>query len=509
MQHSRVCIFLCTRCLISPSGERSHGMSSALITFGRVAYSARNCSEATRSSARKVLVAEPDSAACLSWNGISPCLRSDVGRRFEILMAGRQLVGRPFDHFLKQQVHEQKQRLRLEHQKNAVLVFVVVEMLVDAAVLDQHYVAGLPLHGTAVVDIVAVALEDVKYRAVEMTVLLTGIERRIAFDMRLDRLHDVDRLRRDHVLAVHRRSALPRMILRGIDARLFQQLFVKMAVGSFERADEGALLGPALPFAVLDLVGVFFRRLIVPEPGRFVFQHSGHALRSFEIFLRRHLRRHYGISAARAMRCVQCSICNLAPRAARGIYRASLKVYDRMQPDRERVRMTKNAGGSALAAVLVLVVAFPLVTAARAQSVADFYRGKTIDLNIGYSVGGGYDLYARLIARRLGAHIPGNPTVVPKNMEGAGSLRLANYLYSAAPNDGTVIGAVSRGAAFDPLLNEKGSRFEASKFSWIGSANNEVSVCVARASSAVTKFDDLFTSQLTIGSTGAADDTYQ
>jgi len=209
------------------------------------------------------------------------------------------------------------------------------------------------------------------------------------------------------------------------------------------------------------------------------------------------------------MRCVQCSIRNLAPRAARGIYRASLKVYDRMQPDRERVRMTKNAGGSALAAVLVLVVAFPLVTAARAQSVADFYRGKTIDLNIGYSVGGGYDLYARLIARRLGAHIPGNPTVVPKNMEGAGSLRLANYLYSAAPNDGTVIGAVSRGAAFDPLLNEKGARFEASKFSWIGSANNEVSVCVARASSAVTKFDDLFTSQLTIGSTGAADDTYQ
>jgi tripartite-type tricarboxylate transporter receptor subunit TctC len=199
--------------------------------------------------------------------------------------------------------------------------------------------------------------------------------------------------------------------------------------------------------------------------------------------------------------------------APRGIYCARPKVYDQMQPDRERVRMTKNAKASALAsilaAVLVLVVAFLLVTAARAQSVADFYRGKTTDLNIGYSVGSGYDLYARLIARRLGTHILGNPTVVPKNMEGAGSLRLANYLYSAAPTDGTVIGAVSRGAAFDPLLNEKGARFDASKFSWIGSANNEVSVCVARASSGVTKFDDLFTNQLTIGSTGAADDTYQ
>jgi hypothetical protein len=80
----------------------------------------------------------------------------------------------------------------------------------------------------------------------------------------------------------------------------------------------------------------------------------------------------------------------------------------------------------------------------------------------------------RLIARRLGGHIPGNPTVVPKNMEGAGSLRLANYLYSAAPNDGTIIGATSRGAAFDPLLGETGAQFDASKFSWIGSANNEV-----------------------------------
>jgi tripartite-type tricarboxylate transporter receptor subunit TctC len=247
----------------------------------------------------------------------------------------------------------------------------------------------------------------------------------------------------------------------------------------------------------------------MPEPGRFVFQHSGHPHGPLNFF---------APPFAPSLRDF-ASTCNAVPRnavfaisrrpAARGIYRVRLKVYDQMQPDRERVRMTKNARGSVLAAVLVLVVVFPLVTAARAQSVADFYRGKTIELDIGYSVGGGYDLYARLIARRLGQHIPGNPTVVPKNMEGAGSLRLANYLYSAAPIDGTVIGATSRGAAFDPLLNEKGARFDASKFSWIGSANNEVSVCVALASSGVTKFDDLFTKQLTIGSTGAADDTYQ
>ena len=77
------------------------------------------------------------------------------------------------------------------------------------------------------------------------------------------------------------------------------------------------------------------------------------------------------------------------------------------------------------------------ISASQAQTAADFYKGKNVDLLIGYSVGGGYDVYARLIARHMGKHIPGNPTVVPKNMEGAGSLRLANWLYNVAPKDGT------------------------------------------------------------------------
>lgn len=169
----------------------------------------------------------------------------------------------------------------------------------------------------------------------------------------------------------------------------------------------------------------------------------------------------------------------------------------------------KTARLSILAAALAIAGLIIFIAVVRAQSAAEFYRGKSIELDIGYSVGGGYDLYARLIARRLGQHVPGNPTVMPKNMEGAGSLRLANYLYAAAPRDGTVIGAISRGAAFDPLLNEQGARFDASKFSWIGSANNEVSVCVALTSSGISKFDDLFAKPLTIGSTGAGDDTYQ
>ena len=144
-----------------------------------------------------------------------------------------------------------------------------------------------------------------------------------------------------------------------------------------------------------------------------------------------------------------------------------------------------------------------------AQSPAEFYRGKTVDLNIAYSVGGGYDLYARLVARHLGKHIPGNPTVVPKNMEGAGGLRLANWLYQAAPRDGTALGATSRSVAFDPLLGNKAAQYDASKFSWIGSANDEVSVCVAWETSGVRSFQDLLTKELTVGSTGIADDTYQ
>ena len=93
-----------------------------------------------------------------------------------------------------------------------------------------------------------------------------------------------------------------------------------------------------------------------------------------------------------------------------------------------------------------------------AQTPAEFYKGKTVELYIAYSVGGGYDLYARLLARHLSKHIPGNPTVVPKNMEGAGGLRLANWLYQAAPRDGTVLGATSRSGPAPRRARARGLR---------------------------------------------------
>jgi len=159
-----------------------------------------------------------------------------------------------------------------------------------------------------------------------------------------------------------------------------------------------------------------------------------------------------------------------------------------------------------IAAALLAVVPASL---AAAQDAAAFYAGKNVELYIGYSVGGGYDLYARTIARHIGKHIPGNPTVVVKNMEGAGSLRLANWLYNVAPKDGTVFGTIGRGTPFDPLLGHKGASFDATKFTWIGSANHEVSVCVAWHTTGITKFEDLLTQELTVGGTGSAADTDQ
>jgi len=144
---------------------------------------------------------------------------------------------------------------------------------------------------------------------------------------------------------------------------------------------------------------------------------------------------------------------------------------------------------------------------AAADGVADFYRGKQITMGIPSSPGGDYDLRARMVSRFIGKHIPGNPTIVAKNMEGAGSLRLANWLYNVGAKDGTEMGTIGRGVAFDPLLGNKAAQFDANKFNWIGSANDEVSVCVAWQNAGIGKFEDLYSKPLTVGGTGGGSDT--
>jgi tripartite-type tricarboxylate transporter receptor subunit TctC len=151
------------------------------------------------------------------------------------------------------------------------------------------------------------------------------------------------------------------------------------------------------------------------------------------------------------------------------------------------------------AAGLVLAALFS--QSARAQSVEEFYKGKTINLLIGFSVGGGYDLYARHLARFMGKHIPGKPTIVPQNMAGAGSLRAASFLYSAAPKDGTAFGTFSRTTGINPLL-ESGANFDGTKFGWLGSVTNDVSTCITWHTSVVKTWNDFLAKPITLGGQG-------
>jgi tripartite-type tricarboxylate transporter receptor subunit TctC len=147
-------------------------------------------------------------------------------------------------------------------------------------------------------------------------------------------------------------------------------------------------------------------------------------------------------------------------------------------------------------------------SAARADPIADFYSGKSVQLVIGYAPGGGYDVYARALARHMARHIPGNPSIVVQNMPGAGSIKAANYLYNIAPKDGTVFGGFSRGAFLDPLLGRgDGVQYVAARYGWLGSISNEVGVCAFRSDSGIATWQDMQTKSYVIGSTGAGADS--
>ena len=160
-----------------------------------------------------------------------------------------------------------------------------------------------------------------------------------------------------------------------------------------------------------------------------------------------------------------------------------------------------------LGAVGLIGLAAGLAAPAQAESVAEFYKGKKVTLWVGYTPGGGYDTYARTVARYMTKHIPGNPEIIVKNKPGAGSMLLTNELYNVLPKDGTAIGMIGRGMPMEPLLKNSSAKFDASKFNWLGSANNEVSVCVFMKSTGVTNWEQLKTKQYTVGGTGPGADT--
>jgi tripartite-type tricarboxylate transporter receptor subunit TctC len=146
-----------------------------------------------------------------------------------------------------------------------------------------------------------------------------------------------------------------------------------------------------------------------------------------------------------------------------------------------------------------------LAPAAKAQDV-DF-KGKQIRMIIGFGPSGGYDQYARLLIRHMNRHMPGNPTFVPQNMPGAGSLAAANTIYNNSPKDGTVFGIIARDTPTQPLTGGTGAQFDATKFSWIGSPVAETSVCTATDKAKVQTLDGLLKDELIIGGSGAGTGT--
>src|SRR5262249_39581975 len=148
---------------------------------------------------------------------------------------------------------------------------------------------------------------------------------------------------------------------------------------------------------------------------------------------------------------------------------------------------------------LCTIVAAVHTDRAKADAVADFYRGKTVTVIVGYTAGGGYDIYARAIARHMPKHPPRSPTFIAQNLTGAGSLDAANHIYNLAPKDGTVFGTFARGLAMAPLIGTAKVRFEAQKFTWLGSGSNEISICATWHTSPVKTWQDMFKTQLAAG----------
>jgi tripartite-type tricarboxylate transporter receptor subunit TctC len=146
-----------------------------------------------------------------------------------------------------------------------------------------------------------------------------------------------------------------------------------------------------------------------------------------------------------------------------------------------------------------------LAAPAHADAVSDFYKDRTVTLIAGYSAGGGFDLYARILANHLGKHIPGQPKVIVQNMPGAGSTRAAGHLYNVAPKDGSVI-ALARAPVIEPLVGTGGGAFEATKFTWLGSGASDLTVCGLVGNPTVRTMADAVQTTFTLGGLGPGSD---
>lgn len=142
---------------------------------------------------------------------------------------------------------------------------------------------------------------------------------------------------------------------------------------------------------------------------------------------------------------------------------------------------------------------------ASADAVADFYKGKRIQILVGSGPGGGYDVYARMLSRHMGRHIPGNPGFTVRNMEGAGSIVMANYVFNVAPKDGSTIAGMQRNAAMAEIMGQKGPKFVSKDLGWLGSLADEPGACAVATRTNIKSFEEVFTRTFIMGGTGPND----
>jgi tripartite-type tricarboxylate transporter receptor subunit TctC len=154
-------------------------------------------------------------------------------------------------------------------------------------------------------------------------------------------------------------------------------------------------------------------------------------------------------------------------------------------------------------AALCLMLAGAAMQAARAQSVADFYRSKTISMVVSSSAGGGYDTLSRVVAKYLGRHIPGNPEVIVRNMPGAGGIVAMNYIAHVAPRDGLTIAQVQNNTPFEPLFGTKQADYDATEMIWLGTPSVETALLIVWHTSPIKTIEDAKRIPMTAGASGA------
>ena len=164
--------------------------------------------------------------------------------------------------------------------------------------------------------------------------------------------------------------------------------------------------------------------------------------------------------------------------------------------------MPRRTRRAAIAALL-LMTASPAMPPARADGLADFYKGKTVSLVVGSSTGGGYDTMTRAVGRFIGKHIPGAPTVVVRNMPGAGGITALNYIYNSAERDGTVLALVQNNTPLEPLFGTKQARYDSTKLNWLGTPSFEVAMVLLWHTVPVNSVADLRSRETQMGASGA------